>query len=301
MVKLFIYILIQAQLFSALGLSNLEDITKRVDLNDSQNNVFVQGVGPLKKDLKKIGLKVSARSALVVDLASGSFLFEKESDRVLPIASLTKLMTAQVFLDTKPDWNEVLEIIPADVRNGGSSTFKIGEKVKVIDLFNVALVASDNNAAAALVRASGLTEKEFVRLMNDKAQSLGMTKTFFSEVSGLSRQNVSTAKEIYILAAQSFRLIEIDKALGQEEYPFIALTGREHVVKSTNKLLNSYLKLDVGKTGYTEEAGYCLVARAQNKEGRAVMAVVLHSQSREKSFQEVKSLIQWSFDNYLWP
>ncbi len=286
-------------MFSALDIKN-PDWFNQEQLKFNNNQARIVATGPLKKDLKKLGIKVSAKSVLVADTTSNKILFEKNGELVLPLASLTKLMTALVFLDTKPDWNKSVSMQASDQRNGGSSTLKKSETVKVKDLFNTALIASDNNATVALVRSTGISEIEFVRMMNEKAKELNLISSSFKEVTGLSKDNKGTVFDVYLLAKEAFNQSVISETLSMSEYSFTSLSGQKHHVKNTNKLLNSYLKPDAGKTGYTEEAGYCLALRAKNSNQNQVIAIILNSESRDQSFQEAKALIQWSFDNYFW-
>src|SRR3989338_7361861 len=127
----------------------------------NQINFPLKSLAPVNEAPQKIinqslGLKTTAKSILVVDEKTGTVLYQKNPNQVLPIASITKLMTALVFLDTKPDWKMEIEILDSDQRPGGMVYLLPGERVKVKDLFNLMLVASANEAAIALVRQTGL-------------------------------------------------------------------------------------------------------------------------------------------------
>ena len=133
-----------------------------------------------------------------------SYSYGKESQRILSLASVSKVMTALVFFDTNPDWEKVVEITPAEIHYpctlqacGSTSevNLKAGDKVKIKDLWAAMLTASSNQSAKILADNSGLTPVEFVQKMNDKAKSLGLVKTRFVEMSGLSADNISTAEE----------------------------------------------------------------------------------------------------------
>ena len=118
----------------------------------------------------------TARSAFVADWDTGNVLYEKNPDQPLPVASITKLMTALVTLDAKPNWDAVVQVLPTDEPPGGVPYLIPGEHVTVRDLFNLSLVASSNGATEALSRSVGMTPDEFVTKMNEKALALGMTK-----------------------------------------------------------------------------------------------------------------------------
>jgi D-alanyl-D-alanine carboxypeptidase len=172
----------------------------------------------------------------------------------------------------------------------------------VKDLFNAMLVASSNNSAVALARSTGFSQEEFASLMNNKALELGMNDSSFVEPTGLDPQNVSTAADIIKLAEAALDRPEITDATSQSEYTFSVLnTDRTYTLENTDRLLNSYLDIKSGKTGYLDEAGYCLVSNVRGSGGQEVLVAVLGSESEESRFQEVKALAQWSYDNYIWP
>jgi D-alanyl-D-alanine carboxypeptidase len=218
----------------------------------------------IKNFPQSLGIKITAKSALVIDADSGQILFQKNSQQVLPIASLTKLMTALVLLDLNPDWQKEVEysaedyvflepsqskIEPAQLK------FEVGEKIKIKDLFAAALIKSANNAVKTLVRHSqaqinppGQTgalarrspqgeggsspresafsprESAFIEKMNQKAKELGMTKTVFVEPTGIDFKNVSTAEDLAKLIKVVSEKLEIIKFLTQKTYQFSTYT-----------------------------------------------------------------------------
>lgn len=254
-----------------------------------------------------LGIKISAKGAIVLEENSGKILFEKEKDKILPIASLTKLMSALIFVETNPNWEEVVEIIKEDEREGGALTVAPGETVTIRDLFYSSLVGSANNATVALVRSTGLKEGEFVRRMNEKAKSLGLQKTQFTEPTGLEDNNISTPYEMARLAQYIFKIPEIEEAASTKEYVFNTInTNKKHQLINTNKLLRSFLdqppyRVIGGKTGFTYEANHCLVTEVAKEGSGKVIAIVLGSQTDEDRFLEVKGLIYWAFENYKFP
>ncbi|MFA5754501.1 MAG: serine hydrolase [Patescibacteria group bacterium] len=269
----------------------------------------IQSVSNLETNL--ISLKPSARPLEVttdksaVLAADGRFFLQaRRADEIQSIASITKLMTALVFLDHNPGWDKVYEITAADNIAGGRLNLFLGERVTIRDLFYTSLVASDNGATIALVHATGLSDQEFVAKMNDEARRLGLVKTRFSDPIGLSDQNVSTAREVAYLAQAAFNRPEIQKAASSREYQFTTELGVTKKVESTDYLLfdpgtNSF-EVVGGKTGFTDRAGYCFVGRFKNDDGREVISVVLNSQGKNERFRESKALINWVFDSYNW-
>jgi len=255
---------------------------------------------PSKIDNDSLGVKLTASSAAVMDKASGLVLWQQQADIVRPIASISKLMAVLVFLEHNPGWDAEVTLEETDFVISSPVKLVAGEKVKVKDLFYSSLIASDNNALLALVRASGKTQAEFVNLMNTKAKNLKLTKTKFFEPTGLSSKNVSTANEVLILAKTAFAVSEISKAASLASYNFTALSGEKHKVVSTNKLLGSFLHLGPAKTGYIGEAGFCLVAEVANENNQEILAVVLNSDNNDNRFQDLKALAYWIFQNFHW-
>jgi len=270
-------------------------------LNQNSGCSCQKAIAPQKKS-DGLGVHTTAKAAIVADQQSGAVLFQKEPEQQLPIASITKLMTALVFLENNPGFDQIGQIGSGENDLEGARLFvKDNERIKLKDLFYVSLVGSANNATQALVHSTGLTGEEFVIKMNQKAQKLGMSHTFFAEPTGLTEQNVSTASDLVKLAKAAFNNSEIKEATTLEEYSFITEGNKEfHKVVSQDELLKSYLDLTGTKTGFTYEAGYCLIVQSKNESGHEVIAAVLGSESSDARFQEVKSLVSWAFENYQW-
>ncbi|QQG52728.1 MAG: D-alanyl-D-alanine carboxypeptidase [Candidatus Falkowbacteria bacterium] len=254
----------------------------------------------LPADSEKI---VAADKAAVLSEDGRFLLFNKKADEPQPIASITKLMTALVFLDTKPNWSATYQITAADNIEGGKLHLFSGDTLNLKDLFLTSLIASDNGATMALVHASGLSEEAFVLKMNEKAKALGLANSFFSEPIGLSDKDVSTAREVALLAKEALNDPDISNAVKMSEYRFQTLEGREKFIESTDYLLfdsatNEFTPLG-GKTGYTDKAGYCFVGRFQGPRGEDLIAAVLNSPGKNERFKESKQIINWVFENYL--
>jgi len=294
-----IYSLISLPLASSftIDVSNLAELGQ---VNLLEDLYFSQA--PFRKNNDSLGVVISAVAAVVIDKKTRQVLWQKNSELARPIASITKLVSALVFLENNPGWDTEVTINASDYRDGGRRWVYQGEIVTVRDLLNIALVASDNNAVISLVRSTGLTEEEFVKAMNQKAQALGMNQSVFLEPTGLESSNLSTASDVIKLAQSAFEVEEIKKATTQSEYSFTVINNkRQDTIKNTNKLLESYLNIQAGKTGYLEEAGYCLVSEVKNSENQKVIIAVLGSGTEAGRFQDLKALSQWVFDNYEWP
>ncbi len=268
-------------------------------LPDNQNHPTVP---QRKKDSKPFDF--SAASAIVIDSNTDMPLWDKSSQEIRSIASISKLMTALVFLDNNPGWDKVYEIKANDRREGGRIYLNTGEKVRVKDLFYLSLVGSANTATISLVRSTGMDEASFIREMNKKARSLGLEKTNFADPSGLSRFNVSTAREVARLAQKSFLDEDIRRATLKRDYSFETMDGRKIFVNSTDKLLEIFpangINIVGGKTGYTNSAGSCFVGQFVNREGEKIISVVLGSQGMNDRFKHTKDLVEWVYSSYVW-
>ncbi len=249
-------------------------------------------------------LKIAAPRLAVLAANDHFFLWTQGADEIQPIASITKLMTALVFLDNNPGWGKIYKISPDDEVEGGRWHLFLGEELSLKDLFYTSLVASDNGATIALVHATGLSEADFVKKMNAKARELGLSSTSFADPIGLSDYNVSTAREVALLAQAALKRPEIKEATTQSEYRFTTLDGREKVIESTDYLLSdsasSSLQVIGGKTGYTDKAGYCFVGRLKDDRGREVISVILNSGGKNDRFIESRNLANWVFNSYNW-
>jgi D-alanyl-D-alanine carboxypeptidase len=279
--------------FDSQGRGRISAVTKPAE-------VVYRAAPPIKIG-SSLGIKTTAKSAMVYDPASQSVLFAKDIDAVRPIASLSKLMTALVFMEYNPGFDQTVEIISDDIVPGGSDHLSSGDRVTVENLFYTSLIGSDNVAATALARSTGLSTADFVTQMNERAGRLGLTKTHFEEVTGLNQANVSTAAEVTRLLDFALNNTMIRQAVILPEYSFNpAGQAKARRVANTNLLLDSFLHLDGGKTGFTYEAEYCFVARATDGDNHRIIAVVLGATDADARFQEVKGLLAWTFANWRW-
>jgi D-alanyl-D-alanine endopeptidase (penicillin-binding protein 7) len=235
-----------------------------------------------------------SQAALVIDEHSGQILLGKNAQWQVPIASLTKLMTAMVVLDADLDADQMVTISRADVdrRKGSQSRLSVGWQLTRDDLLRLALMASENRAASALAHAHPGGVEAFVQAMNLKAQLLGMADTRFADATGLSSANVSTADDLSKLARAAHRYPKIG------EYS----TATTHKVKigkrtvqfgNTNRLIRSSAwDIGLSKTGYISEAGRCLVMQV-TLAGRAVIIVLLDSWGKYSRVADATRIRKW--------
>ena len=231
-----------------------------------------------------------ARSAIVVDPATGQVLYEKNAEATVPIASLTKLMTVLVFLERKPDLDRMAEVTREDLRGAGHTGLRNRERVALRDLLHMSLMCSDNAATRVLVRESALDPEDFLARMNQRALELGLTHTRYVEFTGLDERNVSTASDVARLLRAAADHPTIHGISITRSYEFRS-ASRRHMVANTNRLLYGRYEVLGGKTGFIQESGYCLATwlRAQ---GREMIAVVLGAPTNATRFADVMRLVQ---------
>lgn len=250
--------------------------------------------------------KATFKSAFIMDEDTENQLFAFNENEVRSIGSLTKLMTALVFLDTEPQWDKIVTIEAADGSQGRLNVVE-GEQATVKDLFYVSLVSSSNNATMALAHSTGLPLEEFVKKMNARATDLGLKQTKFIEPTGLDAANQSTAKEIAWLLKFALAEKAIQEAVARKNYTFRLMPdGPARPINSTNVLMFERLprgavKIIGGKTGYVEEAGYCFVVALSDKDGHQIITAVLGSSTHYGRFSEARALAEWVLSAYAWP
>jgi len=235
--------------------------------------------------------RLRAKSAILVDLETGEVLAKKNENDVRPIASLTKLATAIVYLETNPDFLNVVTITRNDRRGSGRSRLYRGMKVTAYDLFHIMLIASDNVAAKALARSTGFSNIEFAEKMSELAAMLKLEHTIFVEPSGLKSENVSTATEFAVLFKTALEYPMISEAIAMRNFTYKALNReRQYIAYNTNRLL--FWRDDVfgGKTGYIKPSGYCL-ALGIKSDGKRLAALVLGSSSNRNRYRDAVKLV----------
>ncbi len=240
--------------------------------------------------------KLSLRStaAIVQDAETGEILYDKNASAVAPIASITKLMTAMVVLDAGLDLNEVITISDDDMDalRGTHSRLKPGASLSRDELLRLALMSSENRAAAALGRTYPGGIEMFMRAMNHKAQMLGMSETHFDDATGLSNGNVASAEDLVkmVRAAHRYGIIRnYTTATGHE----VQVAGRQLAYHNTNRLVaNDSWNIALSKTGFTNAAGRCLVLQAELA-GRQVIIVLLDSLGKLTRIADANRIRAW--------
>ncbi|WP_295008252.1 D-alanyl-D-alanine endopeptidase [uncultured Dechloromonas sp.] len=239
-------------------------------------------------------LALYSASALVIDQSSGQPLLEKQPDAVVPIASISKLMTAMVVLDAKLDLQEVISIGEEDVDGlkGTRSRLPVGTTMTREAAMLLALMSSENRAANALGRHYPGGLPAFVQAMNKKSHALGMFHSRFEEPTGLSSNNVSTAHDLARMVAAAARYPEIRQYSTTAEAK-VELNGRIRDFHNTNALVRSdNWEIGVSKTGYISEAGRCLVMQARVAD-KPVVIVLLDSVGKMTRVGDAQRIKRW--------
>lgn len=240
-------------------------------------------------------LKLHSKSALVVD-HFGNTLYDRSADRQMPIASVTKLMTAMVVLDSRLPLDEELRIAKADrdLRRLTGSRLGIGARLTRREMLMLTLMSSENRAAAALARNFPGGGEEFVRRMNKKAQLLGMYDTEFTDPAGLDGGNLSTARDLSRLVFSSMRYPLIREATTRTSMDVKPRKTRGSLrYANTNRLLRSkHWDIQISKTGYLNEAGRCLVMHTEFN-GTPTVIVLLNSFGKLTPFADANRIRKW--------
>ncbi|MEO5786864.1 MAG: D-alanyl-D-alanine endopeptidase [Casimicrobiaceae bacterium] len=241
-------------------------------------------------------LHLASANALILDAAGGQAIYAKAANDVAPIASLTKLMTAMVTLDANLSMDEVLEVDMQDFDyvKGSRSRLRMGATLPRREMLRLALMASENRAASSLARHHPGGVAAFVAEMNRKAEALGMTRTRFSDPTGLTAQNVSTAHDLakMVSAAAQYPMIREFTTTGSAVVE-IQTTGQVLGFNNTNALVKSpKWEIQVSKTGYIREAGKCLVMLATIS-SRPIVIVLLDSLGKYTRVADAQRIKQW--------
>ncbi|WP_033136174.1 D-alanyl-D-alanine endopeptidase [Aeromonas finlandensis] len=241
-------------------------------------------------------LEIRSGSALVVDVKTGKTLYQKNATKVRPIASLTKLMTALVVLDARQNLDQTITVDKDDIDRvkHTHSRIRMGTKVSRRDALHLALMSSENRMASALSRHYPGGRTAFVRAMNNKARALGMRNTHFYDSTGLSTRNVSTAQDLGKLATAAYRQPLI-RQFTQDENREMRFSAPAYslMFNNTNPLVkNPDWDVRLSKTGFTDEAGRCLVMRAK-PDSQELAIVLLNSVGKRTPIGDANRIRKW--------
>ena len=237
---------------------------------------------------------VRAEAAIIYNPETGEVLWENHSHDQRSMASITKVMTAIVFLESNTPLTNIVTVQPVDVRAASTTYLRAGYKLPAEDLLNLLLVGSDNAAARALARSSDLGYDAFIERMNEKAKELGLESTVYFEPSGLRADNMSSAYDLARLIAYAAADERIGSIMRKATYT--TQVGRTTInVHSTNQIVRTG-DIDVvgGKTGFIGRSGYCLATLLRLPQGgQQVAFVVLGAKTNASRFWETRHLFNW--------
>ena len=248
-------------------------------------------------------IKVNGKAVYLVDSASGTEMYSSRSDDRLPIASMVKIMTTLLALESidrgELSLDEMVPVSDVAASMGGSQVFlDSGKEYKAGELIKSIIVASANDSCVAMAeRLSGSVEG-FVKDMNERAKALGMNNTNFVNCTGLpAPESYSSAKDVSIMFRELIKHPKYFEYAGIWLEDFVHPDGRTTSMTNTNKLVRFYNGCDGGKTGFTSEAKFCLSATAE-RNGLRVVAVVIGADSSKERFASVSNLFGYAFSNY---
>lgn len=266
-----------------------------VSMESAQANPFsAQSHSPNSFLEQRNDLALSSAAFVVANPRTGEVLSERNANRVMPIASITKLMTALVVLDANQRLSEMLTVTMADVDRlkGTGSRLAVGSRLSRADMLHIALMSSENRAASALARNYPGGQRAFIEAMNAKARMLGMWSTQFSDSTGLTPRNVSSAHDLakLVAAASTYPLI---RQYSSTEERMVRNGKRQlHYLNSNRLVREGSWPISLSKTGYIREAGRCLVMATQiNRE--PVIMVLLNADTPNARVADAKRIKSW--------
>ena len=243
-------------------------------------------------------IDIVADSAVIVNYETGDILWEKNSSKLMYPASTTKMLSLIVAIENIDNFKEITEISKnASGRNHSAFRFRTGDKISLIDLLKAALISSHNNAPVALAEYVSGNEEDFVKLMNIKAKEIGAENSFFQNTNGLDDNfpdHKSTAIDLAKIANYCMKN-ELFREIVNTRKDTIKINDKEIEITNTNKLLD-YDYIKGIKTGYTNNAGFCVVLYSE-KENLKLLAVILNSSSQDERDKDALKLMDWAYNN----
>lgn len=249
-----------------------------------------------------IGLAKNSESAVLIEASTGKILFEKEKDKKMAPASMTKIMTMLLAMEAIENGklnleDEVLISKRAQSMGGTQIYVEAGSNVKVHDLLKGIGIASANDAAVAIAEKIGGTVENFVNMMNERARDLGCKNTTFKNPHGLDEDgHLTTAYDMALMARELVKhelAIKISSTFDE----YINVSGENHWLVNTNKLIKFYKGIDGLKTGYTDKAGYCLTA-TMNKNNMRLISVVMKSNTKDNRSSDTIGMMEYGYSMY---
>ena len=252
---------------------------------------------------EELNLAENAKSAILIEASTGEVLYSKNPDQKLAPASMTKIMSLILIMENiengRLKWNDIVVVSKNAASMGGSQIFlEQNEMMSVEDLVKGICVASGNDATVAMAEKIAGTEAAFVKLMNDKANKLGLKNTHFVNATGLDAEgHYSSARDMSIMARELVKHQKILEFSSIYEDYLRKNTSNSFWLVNTNKLVKFYSYIDGLKTGYTGDAGYCLTATGKKRDMRLI-SVVMGEENTEKRSADTLAMLDYGFNMY---
>ena len=249
-----------------------------------------------------VGLAKNSETAILIEATTGKILFEKDKDKKMAPASMTKIMTMLLTMEAlesgKVSLDEDVLISENAQKMGGTQIYvEAGSNVKVEDLIKGIGIASANDAAVALAEKLGGTVENFVNMMNERAKELGCKNTTFKNPHGLDEDgHLTTARDLSLIARELIKYPFALKITSTYE-DYIDVSGENHWLVNTNKLLRFYTGIDGLKTGYTDKAGYCLTATMERNNMR-LLSIVMGADTKDNRSTDTISMMEYGYSSY---
>lgn len=249
-----------------------------------------------------VGLAKNSETAILIEASTGKILFEKDKDKKMAPASMTKIMTMLLTMEAlesgKVSLDDDVLISQNAQKMGGTQIYvEAGSNVKVEDLIKGIGIASANDAAVALAEKLGGTVENFVKMMNERAKELGCKNTTFKNPHGLDEDGHLTSAYDMSLMARELVKHEYALKISSTYDEYITVSGENHWLVNTNKLVKFYKGIDGLKTGYTDKAGYCLTA-TMNKNNMRLISVVMKSSSKDNRSSDTIGMMEYGYSMY---
>jgi serine-type D-Ala-D-Ala carboxypeptidase (penicillin-binding protein 5/6) len=266
-------------------------------------SLSIPKVEAAEKAKQEVKLADKSSSAILMEQDSGSVLYEKNSHEKLPPASMTKIMTLILIMEAidkgKIDWKDKIRVSDYAASMGGSQIFlEPGEEMRVEDMVKGIAIGSANDASVAMAEHIAGSADAFVSMMNNKAKELGLNDTFFKNATGLpAAGHYSSAHDMAVMGKELLKHEEVTKYTGLYEDYLRENTEKKFWLVNTNRLVKFYPGVDGLKTGFTNEARYCLTATA-NKNGMRVIAVVMGAPTPKERNTQVTNMLDYAFTQF---
>ena len=249
-------------------------------------------------------LAPNAKSAIMIEASTGEILFQKNKDEKLAPASMTKMMSMLLIMEEIENgnlkWDEMITASEKAASMGGSQIFlKVGEKMSVTDMVKGISIASGNDATVAMAERISGSEESFVKKMNDRAKELGLKNTNFINATGLTADNhYSSANDMVLIARELVKHEKILEFTGTYEDYLRKDTKSPFWLVNTNRLVRFYSGVDGLKTGFTDEAGYCLTSTAK-RDNMRLITVVMNEPDISKRSADTSKMLDYGFNVYM--